>query len=171
MKEDRIAMLFEDSVRRVTISDEKVAWIKNALAESKNDHGRTQEQKMSSLLTQKTKLETRLSKLYDLRIDGGIENAAFTLKKTEYEAQLGETESAIKQIGNINPNFFEDGCKILELSNRLFPLYLKSDAVDKARVLRLIASNYVLSGQTISATYVKPFSFMENMGERITMRG
>ena len=52
----------------------------------------------------------------------------------------------------------------------MFPLYLRSDAEEKARILRLIASNYVLNGQTISAAYVKPFSFMKNLGGRIIKR-
>lgn len=170
VREDRMAMLFEDSVRRVSISEDKVKWVKNALAESKGSHVRAQEQKMSSLLTQKAKWEGRLSRLYDLRVDGTIDSDGFGSKKTDYETQLAGIESAIKQNQTINPNFFEDGCKILELSNRLFPLYLKSDAEDKARILKLIASNYTLSDLTISATYVKPFSFLENLGERITKR-
>jgi len=171
IRDDRMAMLFEDSVRRVTISKEKVEWVKNALAESKINQGRTQEQKLSALLKQKTKLETRLSRLYDLRVDDVIDVVAFDRKKNDYESQLADIDIAIKQSNKINPNYLEDGCKILELSNRLFPLYLRSDAEDKARILRLIASNYVLNGQTISATYVKPFSFMDKLDERIIKRG
>jgi len=170
-KEDRIAMLFEDSVRRIAISNEKVEWAKHILAESNGSHLKAQKQKTSALLTQKARLENRLSKLYDLRIDGSIDDIAFGKKKIDYETQLDGVNLAIKQNQDINPNFFEDGCRILELSNRLFPLYLRSDNEDKARILRLIASNYTLSGLTVSATYVKPFSFMENMSECITKRG
>ena len=72
----------------------------------------------------------------------------------------------IEQSSKVNLNYYEDGCKILELSNRLFPLYLRLDSDDKARILRLIASNYLLEGATISASYNKPFIFMENLGGR-----
>lgn len=171
VKEDRLAMLFEDSVRRVTLSKEKVNWAKEVLVESKSDQLIVQDRKLSSLLGQKTKIANRLSNLYDLRVDGEIDDAIFRQKENEYKERLLEIEFAIKQSQNINPHFFEDGCKILELSNRLFPLYLRSNAEEKARILRLIASNYVLNGQTISAAYVKPFSFMENLGERIIKRG
>jgi len=92
------------------------------------------------------------------------------LKENEYKSQLIDIESTIKQSQKIKPNFFEDGCKILELSNRLFPLYSRSDAEDKARILRLIASNYSLDELTINASHVKPFSFMENFGDRIIKR-
>ncbi len=99
------------------------------------------------------------------------DSAAFEKKKNDYEGQLADIVSSIGQSNKVNPNYYEDGCKILELSNRLFPLYLKSDAEDKARILRQIASNYTLNSVTINATYVKPFSFMEDLDERIIKRG
>ena len=171
LTERRLAELFEDTVRRVTLPDDKVAWIKNALADSGDDHEKAQAQKLSALRTQKTKIETRLNKLYDLRVDGDIDSGAFERKKNDYENQLTDIGFAIKQSISLNPNYLEDGHKILELSNRLFPLYLKSDAEDKARILRLIASNYTLNNVTVNAAYVKPFSILENMGERIIKRG
>jgi len=108
--------------------------------------------------------------LYDLRIDDKIFDDVFKLKENEYKGQLIDIDSAVDQIQSINPNFFEDGCKILELSNCLYPNYLKSDSEDKARILRLIAQSYFLGKLTINATYVKPFSFMENLGNRIIKR-
>jgi len=171
LKENRLAELFEDSVRRVTISKEKVEWVKSALAESKGSHLKAQEHKMSALLKTRSMWESRLSRLYDLRVDGTIDGEGFNRKKKEYEANLLEVDLTVSQSQQTNPNFYEDGCKILELSNRLYPLYLRSDAEDKARILRLIASNYTLEGLSISPAYVKPFSFMENLDERIKKRG
>ena len=167
VREDRLAMLFEDSVRRVTLSKEQCESVKDILNESRSDQVQIQEKKMSALITRKVKLENRLSNLYDLRIDGNIDDDMFKQKENEYKDQLIEVKSAINEGQKTNPNFFEDGCKILELSNRLFPLYLRSDGEDKARILRLLASNYLLDGSTISATYNKPFCFLENLPDRI----
>ncbi|MEA1980847.1 MAG: hypothetical protein U9N54_07735 [candidate division Zixibacteria bacterium] len=121
---------------------------------------------MSSEVFVKVKNKRRM-----LRIDGDIENEIFKLKENEYKSQLIDIESNLKQSQKINLNYYEDGCKILELSNRLFSNYLKSDPEDKARILKLIASNFVLNGLSVNATYVKPFSFMENLGGRIIKRG
>jgi hypothetical protein len=161
-------MLFEDSVRRVTISEEKASWIKDVLAESGSTQIKIHDQKMAVLLSQKARIERRLSGLYDLRIDGGIDDDMFKAKENEYTSQLIDTDLAIEHGQSINSRFYEDGCRILELSNRLFPLYLRSDTMDKARILRLIASNYVLNGQTISATYSKPFCFLADLPLRPT---
>ena len=168
IKEDRLAMLFEDSVRRVTLSREQCGWVKDILHESKSRQFKSQEKKMSALLSQKDRVEKRISNLYDMKLDGNIDDHIFRFKENELKGQLIDINSTIEHSQNINPNFFEDGCKILELSNRLFPLYLRSDSTDKARILRLIASNYLLDGVTINATYNKPFIFLENLPDRIT---
>ena len=80
------------------------------------------------------------------------------------------SNSAIRNIRNFNHDYIQDGHKILELSKRLLSIYLRSNNSDKARILKLIASNYALSGLTINTTYNKPFSFMVNMGKRLIMR-
>ena len=52
---------------------------------------------MSSILKQKTQSENRLSKLYDLRVDGDIDNDVFRFKEIEYKNQLIDIESTIEQ--------------------------------------------------------------------------
>ncbi|RKX22164.1 MAG: hypothetical protein DRP35_02645 [Candidatus Zixiibacteriota bacterium] len=164
LKEDRLAVLFEDSVRKVTISSEKVKWAKNILKVSKYQQNKLIDQELSLLIRNKSKIEKRINSLYDLRIDGDIDKEVFNLKEIEYKSQLSGLDLKIEQSQKVNLNYYEDGCKILELSNRLFPLYLRSDPEEKARILRLIASNYLLEGATISASYNKPFIFMEKLG-------
>lgn len=160
VREDRLARLFEDSVRRVTISEEKISWVKTVLAESGGKRVKIHEQQMASLQSQRERIGRRLSSLYDLKIDGNIDEDTFRSKEREYRSHLTDFDIAIEQGQGINQKFYEDGCSILELSNRLYPLYLRSDVEDKARILRLIASNYSLSGQTISPTYRKPFDLI-----------
>lgn len=170
MREDRMAILFEDSVRRITMSHDKVSWAKKALAKSKNSHAKAQAQMVTAQLALKSKLQNRLDRLFDKMMDDTISKTTYKQKKDDYDTQIAGIELAIERSQRINPNFYENGCKILELSNRLYPMYLKSDTDEKGRILRMIASNYVLDELSISAAYAKPFSFMENMGERIIKR-
>ena len=107
---------------------------------------------------------------YDRYVDGDIDNEIFKLKKYDYKSQLVDVEASLEQGQNINLNYYEDGCKILELSNRLFPLYLRLDVEDKARILKLIASNFILNGLSVNATYNKPFIFRGNLGDCIIKR-
>ncbi len=96
------------------------------------------------------------------RFDDKLDEDILELKEREYKSSLQLIRSKIEELNTINPNYFEDGCKTLELSNRIFPLYLKGAPSEKAEILRLIALNYSLTGTSIRATYRKPFNFMEN---------
>jgi hypothetical protein len=66
----------------------------------------------------------------------------------------------IRTLGDENPNFYQDACRALELSDRLFPLFLESSYDEKASILKLLASNYSpvnSSDVSIIPTHRKPF--------------
>jgi len=60
----------------------------------------------------------------------------------------------------VNFSFYEDGRRILELSKRLYSLYVRANYEEKARILKAIASNYTLRGATFYPTYRKPFDIL-----------
>jgi len=71
----------------------------------------------------------------------------------EIKAQIDSTKA-------LNPNYYEDGCKTLELSNRLYSLYVKANYEDKAKILKAVASNYTLIDVSLCPTYRKPFDII-----------
>ncbi len=104
------------------------------------------------------KVSQRLSRLYDARLDGEITDAeAFKAKEAEYKAGLAEIKAQIRTLEHTNPAFYEDASKILELSKQLFPLFIRSNLDQKAKILKLLASNYILNDLSIVPIYRKPF--------------
>jgi hypothetical protein len=109
-------------------------------------------------------LNQRLSRLYDAKFDGdSIDEEVFKIKENEYKASITEIKSQIRTLGDGNSNFYQDACRTLELSKRLFPLFLESSYEDKANILKLLASNYSLvnaSDVSILPRYRKPFDII-----------
>jgi hypothetical protein len=95
-----------------------------------------------------------------MKLDGGISEEMFASKEKEFQTELMTLKGQLNSVEKVNPNFYEDGCKILELSNRLYPLYVKSNHQEKAHLLKLIASNYRLTDVSIIPTIRKPLSFI-----------
>ena len=60
----------------------------------------------------------------------------------------------------INPNFYEDDCKTLELSKRLYPLYIRANYEEKAKILAFVTSNHILLDSTLCPIYRKPFGII-----------
>jgi len=158
--ENRIAHLFEPSVRAVTLDDGVVDWLKDALREADKKGAGLRENRVASLQRELEKASQRLSRLYDARMDGELDEEAFKAKEGEYRANIAEIKALLNGLGKVNPNWYENASKTLELSNRLYPQYLKSKHEGKAAILKFVASNYTFVDATIVPTYRKPFGIL-----------
>lgn len=162
--ENRLAEMFLPCVEAVTLPDDKVDWFKENFRQRYKNTAETARNRLLRLQSEHDKVNTRLSKLYDLKLDGGISEEMFASKEKEFQTELMTLKGQLNSVEKVNPNFYEDGCKILELSNRLYPLYVKSNYQEKAHLLKLIASNYLLNDVSIAPSYRKPFSFFNEKG-------
>ena len=90
----------------------------------------------------------------------------FKYKENEYKKQLIEIKGTLDQVQTQNPNFYEDGVQILELMNLLYSQYVKANNKEKAKILKMVASNYTLRDGTPCAAYRKPFIFFAEMKGR-----
>jgi len=157
--EAEIAVMFEPAIQGIQINMELAAWLKKALRESNKTQRTLQENRLNALRGQYNKLETRISRLYDMKLDGEINDNIFKAKEDEYQLQLLEMKAQMEQ-KKINPNAYDDACQIFELCNQLYPLYLKADLEEKSKLIRIIASNFTLNDVTLYPIYKKPFSIL-----------
>jgi hypothetical protein len=167
IREEKLARIFGEIVNSISLSKIQCKWIKNVIKERKDIELIALNNRLSALSSQKSKIENRISKLLDMKFDGNIDDQTYKWKEAEYRNQLMDIDLSIKKYGNLNPNYYNDCRRILDFSNRLNTIYSRADLEDKARILRLLASKYVLDGLTISATYRKPFSYLNNLPEHI----
>jgi len=82
-------------------------------------------------------------------------------------ANAAEIKAQIRTLEQGNPTFYEDACKTLELSKRLFSLFVGSALDEKANILKLLASNYVLNDLSIVPIYRKPFDVIAKGPSRL----
>ena len=166
ISQDNLSAMFEPIIKQVTLPKELTEWLKEALREHSKSTHKLQENRLHSLEKQHERVNTRLSKLYDMKLDGEVLDDMFAIKDNEYKSQLIELKSQDDAAKNINSNAYEDGCKTLELSNRLHPLYVRANYQEKAKLASLVSSNYTLNDVTLSPTYRKPFSFFTKRASR-----
>lgn len=164
--ENRLTEMFEDGIIKVTLSEEKANWLKEAFQERHQNTYQNVQNRLLRLQTEYNQAKTRLSKLYDMKLDGGISDEMFKSKENEYQTGLITLKSQMDSVEKINPNFYEDATKILELSKSLHSQYLKADHYEKANLLKLIASNYTLNDVSVCPTYRRPFSYIAEWPSR-----
>jgi hypothetical protein len=74
----------------------------------------------------------------------------FTVLEKDYNDEVLNLKMQLNAPEKNNPNFYEDGRKILELSNSLHRLYVKANYQEKAHLLKIVASNYILHDVSVS---------------------
>jgi len=164
--ENKLAKMFEEPVKDITLSDEITEWLKEGLKERHKDTSLLQENRLAALQNQYDKTNNRLNSLFDMRLDREVNDETFKIKENEYNTQLIEIKTQITSAKAVNPNFYEDGCKTFELSNRLYSMYVKANYEEKAKILKAVASNYTITDVTIIPTYRKPFSLFAKRASR-----
>ncbi len=160
VREETVSEMFEEPVRKITLNDDITEWLIEGLKERSKNVSKLQENRYNSLNSQYNKVNTRLSRLYDYKFDGAINEEMFNVKEDEYKSQLIEIKSQIDSVQAINPDIHEYGYKTFELSNKRYRQYVRANNEGKAKILKFIASNYTLNDLSLDATYKKPFSFI-----------
>ena len=152
--------LIGDRVRAVTIDRQLADWLKENLREDGKKTLELQERRLNALKTQYEKVNSRLSRLYDSKFDNELTEEVFVAKEKEYQGQLIEIKANMDGLQRMNPHYYDDGCQTLELCNRLYPLYVKANYEEKAKLANLVASNYTLVDVNLVPKHRKPFSFI-----------
>ena len=157
IREEKFAGLLGDTVKRVTISDDCLSWLRDVLEDSRDSVLHSIDGRVATLTREKGLLEIRLSRLCDSLCDGVIQAEIFNRKEREYKGLLADVLIGLDECKSDRHIEASDGIQILEQANHLYASYLDMDYGKKAELLRMIASNYVLDRGSLSATYRKPF--------------
>ncbi|TLD42754.1 MAG: cassette chromosome recombinase B [Candidatus Jettenia ecosi] len=160
IREERLAEMFEEPIKRITLNDEIAEWLMEGLKGYRKDNLELQGRRYNVLKNQCDKINNRLSKLYDSKFDGEINEDVFKAKEEEYKRQLIEIKSQMASVQIINSNVNEYSYRTLELSKDLYSQYVRTNYEDKSKILKFIASNYVLNDVSLYPTYRKPFTFI-----------
>ncbi len=159
-REEKLAQLLEEPIKRISIDQPTAEWLKEALMEDSKPAIELREKRMNALKTQLGVTNNRISRLYDAKFDGTLTEEAFVAKEREYQSQLIEMKAQIAGMETTNPTFEVDASRTLELCNRLYSLYVAGNYEEKVKLLKLVASNYTLNDVSIEPIYRKPFGFI-----------
>lgn len=104
--------------------------------------------------------KNRLSRLYDAKFDNEIAENVFKQKEQEYNSQIVKLDSQIQDLQTKNRNSYENLIKTLELSKSIYHQYLRANPEEKAKILKLVASNFILDNVSLCPKYRKPFDLI-----------
>lgn len=156
-REEVLEECFGDLLKGLVFDDEVMHWVVAALHQSHSDEKRTREEAIARLRLEQTKLQNRLDKLYEDRLDGFIEPAFFQRKTREWKHMQAHLVEQIAQHEAANHDYIEDGERLLELSKKAYFLFKKQNPHEKRRLLNFVCSNSTWKDRSLTATFRQPF--------------
>ena len=120
-----------------------------ALKESHADEKEFHEQSVTAIQTQISKIQTKLDKIYEDKLEGLIPEELWKRKHQEYTQEESRLIRVIQEHKNGSSSYMLSGVQLIELSQQALELYKKQGNTERRRLLRFMSSNYLLKGEEV----------------------
>ncbi|MCE5216059.1 recombinase family protein [bacterium] len=171
IREDRLEGLLGELVQRVQIDEQTIDWVAMALKESHRDEKEHHAEQVDHLQRELTKIQARMDRAYEDKLDGRISEDFWQRKSSEWRASRLELQAAIERHQRAAELYLEAGVQVLRLAMRAYPLWLHQPQTGKRKLLDILLLNCTFDGQTLRATYRKPFCWLAEGSLRTVWRG
>jgi site-specific DNA recombinase len=115
---------------------------------------------VTSLRCEITKLEHRLSKIYEDKIDGLISMDQWQGLHDKYSNEIEELNHQISRHTDANIDYYEEGVKILELAEDAYSQYVSQNNYEKRKLLDFVVSKFIVRGDEYTPIYRQPFDML-----------
>ncbi len=108
-----------------------------------------------------TAIRNRMDKAYSDKLDGKIAEDFWERLMTEWRMEEQQVKMAIQGLasGETGDRAL-DAQKIFELANSAYSLYVSQNPTEKAKLLRMVVSNFSVDAVNVCPTYRKPFDMI-----------
>ncbi len=141
VREEVLAEHFALALDHLHFDDEVMAWITQALRESYRDERQFHDEAIIRLQQETKKLQNRLEKLYEDKLDGAVDLAFFDRKSADWRQEQERVLARIAEHQNANRSYFEDGVMLLELARTAGKLFREQKPKEQRRLLDFVLSN------------------------------
>jgi len=165
VREEDLAGLLGELVKRVRIPTELADGVAIALRESQSDKESFTRTTIMRLQQLQLLLRSKLDRAYDDRLSGRISDELWTSKSGELEAELQRVRAEMERHEHASHEYEATGLQILELAQSAYSLYVTENPQEQARLVKTLLSNCTFDRGTLCPTYRKPFDLFAKAAE------
>ena len=108
IREEILERKFNELLKSIAIAPELVPIIQEALKLSHRDEKEYHNNAISKLQAENKKIQSRIDKIYEDRLDGRIDAKFFDTKATEFRQKQKQIARSIERHGSANKNYFRE---------------------------------------------------------------
>ena len=154
--------LFAKLVRIAPKNEKVLQLLSKALKESHSEDTAHYEATKIGLLNQSTRIQQRMSEMYNDKLDRRITAEMYDEKLITFKDDVEDISHALKELENGNVYHYESGFAIHELAMSAYEIYnsQKATTEDRRLLLSYSFSNISVSQGNIRTEYTKAFQFL-----------
>ena len=159
-REEEIVNQFGRALEAIKMDTEVLEWVKTALKDSHKDEKKYHDEAIATMQKKYQVLQDRLDAMYVDKLDGKVNPDFYEKKNQEWREDQSQILNRIDKFQQANENYFEDGAKLLELSQKAVVLYEQQEIREKRRILDFVFSNSSWKDGILHPVYRKPFDLL-----------
>lgn len=146
----------------IQIKNERLLeWVRKALKESHHNKTEYHSGVVGHLEAEQKKIDDRIEKLYEDKLDGVITKEFYQRKFTQYETRQGEIADKLSRHQKANIDYYELGSSIFDLAQSGAQLYEKTTSVaDKRSLLFIVFAKLSLKDGELVPTFHNGFQLI-----------
>lgn len=138
-------------------------WIEEITQHLKSIHDSKKtytKQQKEMLRREQDRLEERISKMYDDKLDGIIDEGLFQRKMKEFTERKMQIIEDMKAYTKADENYYITANLVLNLAKRAGEIFRSSEIDEKRELLKLVFQNFELDGKKLLLTLREPFNLI-----------
>ena len=160
IREEIVGKKLGEVIKNITLDPELVDWIKEALKSSHSDENEFHKRVVAGFKRDLSKLENRLSVIYEDKIDGHISTEQWEKLHQKYTGEIEVIRRQLDRHMTANIDYYETGVKILELAKGAYSQYVSQNNDEKRKLLNFVVSKCIVRGDEFMPIYRQPFDML-----------
>ena len=160
-KEEVLSERLGEPLKGLQVPPAIVEQIVATLREDQNQAVSRLEKERARLESRLTSIRNRMDAAYVDKQDGKIPEDFWERKMTEWRTEEQQVKFALDGLASSeNTDRALDAQRVFELANKAYLLYVSQDSAEKAKLLRMMRSNFSVDAASVTPSYRYPFNLI-----------
>lgn len=159
IREEKIIQSISELMGPVVVASSMTKWISENVLRSENKEDKERQGTIQIHQREITKLENRIGKAYEDKLDGRLTDEQFLGKKDAWEKEIEEKKKAVMQ-HEAKCRLLGGDCDPISLLNRLPEIFREGEDALKRKLTMLLFQNMTLGNRKICLAPRKPFDVL-----------
>lgn len=157
IREEDLAAQLGGFLRPFRLAPERLEWLQTALRESHAEQRAFREGALRKVHSELEATDRKQAVLYEDKLAGVIGADFWKRRHADLEAERSRLQAQVDTMSAATGEYYEDGLRLLELTQRAHELYVSATLDEKRRLCDFVYQNCNLAGGLVTIEYRKPF--------------